>query len=356
MTILKNFIEISRFAGERFDLVQASGGNSSVKISNNEMLIKSSGFLLSDISKNWGYTKVNYNKINKIFKSKLVKKEKNKIKREIIVKKLISKATIDKRTRPSIETLLHSSLYKYTLHTHPVVVNMILIQKNWKQLLKSIFNNHKIALVGYKTPGIELALELDKTLCSLNHIPKIIFLQNHGLIVTSNKFRDIKLITEMVLIKIEKFLNVDMKKYKMTNLISKLIFKLKKQSKFVYLSEDRYLNEQLLKNKILYFQKPFCPDSFVFCGANAIEIKNFLDVVRIKNYIKKYFEIPSIIIYKKYIFIIASNSKKAKEIEEVLKLQIMVLEKNKSNKKNFLKNNELYFLNNWEAEKFRKKI
>ena len=52
MIEIKNFVEISKYAGERFDLVQASGGNSSVKITDTKMLIKASGFLLSDINEN----------------------------------------------------------------------------------------------------------------------------------------------------------------------------------------------------------------------------------------------------------------------------------------------------------------
>ena len=47
MTDAQNFTWISRFAGQRFDLIQAGGGNSSVKINNDLMLIKKSGCLLT---------------------------------------------------------------------------------------------------------------------------------------------------------------------------------------------------------------------------------------------------------------------------------------------------------------------
>ena len=65
MIELKNFVEISRYAGERFDLVQAAGGNTSVKLKNSEMLIKASGFLLSDVAENNGYSKVDTKKNSK---------------------------------------------------------------------------------------------------------------------------------------------------------------------------------------------------------------------------------------------------------------------------------------------------
>lgn len=336
MIELKNFVEISKYAGERFDLVQAVGGNSSVKITDTKMLIKASGFLLSDVNENKGYSKVNLHKVSNILKDQSIIEEKDKTKREVLAKKLIEEATLDKNNRPSIETLLHSSLYKYTLHTHPIVVNMIVIQKEWRETLLSIFKDEEIGLVSYKTPGIDLALELNKAVKTKKKTPKIIFLQNHGLIVTSNNFEDIKKITELVLEKIEKFLKVDMSRYKMTNKISNLIKNFEKNSNIVCLSEDKYLNEQLSKNTDLFFLKPFCPDGLVFCGISAVKIKNLLDVAALHDYKKQYFDLPKVIIFEKNIFFVALNVKKAKEVEEMLKFHIMVLEQNKEASNNFL--------------------
>ena len=268
---------MSKYAGERFDLVQAGGGNSSAKLKNNQMLIKASGYLLSDISINGGYSKVYTNKISNIINNNAIKSEFNKRKKEILAKKLVEEATINKINRPSIETLLHSTLYKYTLHTHPIVVNIIVIKKKWKEILLSIFKNKDMALVPYKTPGIDLALELNKVISNFKVIPKIIFLQNHGLIITSNNINDIQKTTEIVLEKIEKYLKIDMKKYKLTNKISKMINSFQKKQNISYLSEDKFLNEQLKKNKKLFLQKPFCPDSLVFCGASTVILKNLRD-------------------------------------------------------------------------------
>jgi len=353
---IKNFVEISKYAGERFDLIQAAGGNSSVKITDTKMFIKASGFLLSDVNENKGYSKVDLYKVSNILKDKSITAEIDKTKREVLVKKLIEDATLDKNNRPSIETLLHSSLYKYTLHTHPVVVNMVVIQKEWREMLTSIFKGEEIALVPYKTPGIDLALELDKVIKTTKKTPKIIFLQNHGLIVTSNNIEDIKKITELVLEKIEKFLKIDMSRYKMTNKISNMIDNIEKNSNIVCLSEDRYLNEQLSKNIDLFFFKPFCPDGFVFCGISAVKIKDFFDVAALHDYKKQYFDLPKVIIFEKNLFFVAVNVKKAKEVEEVLKFHIMVLEQSKETNNNFLDSKEISYLSNWEAEKFRKKI
>lgn len=356
MKEINNFVEISKYAGERFDLVQAGGGNSSVKFENGEMLIKASGFLLGDMSENSAYSKVDTKKISNIVKNEAIKNEKNKRKREELTSILVKEATLDKINRPSIETLLHSLLYKYTLHIHPVVVNMIVIQKNYKEILKKIFEDEKIAIVEYKTPGIELALELNKELEKYKEIPKIIFLQNHGLIVSSEYKQDIKNLTEFVLDKIEKYLQIDMSRYKLTNEITYLLNSVEKSNNISYLSEDKYLNEQLEVNKNLFFQTPFCPDSLVYCGVTVCELDDLFDIESLENYKEKYLELPKVIIYEENIFFVAQGIKKAKEMEEVMKFHIMVLEQNIKNEKNFLEAEELAYLGNWEAEKFRQGV
>ena len=226
MSEIRDLVEISKYAGERFDLVQAGGGNSSVKFENGEMLIKASGFLLSDVNVNSGYSRVFTQKIASIVKDENIVNEKDKRTRESLTSTLVKDATIDTKNRPSIETLLH----KYTLHTHPIVVNMITIQKNYKEILKGIFKDEKIAFVKYQTPGIELALALDDELTKFDEIPNIIFLQNHGLIITSSYKKDIKKLTEYVLEKIENYFKIDMSRYKLSNEITYLLNNIEKNS------------------------------------------------------------------------------------------------------------------------------
>lgn len=356
MNEIKDLVEISKYAGERFDLVQAGGGNSSVKFDNGEMIIKASGFLLSDVTEQSGYSKVKTLETANIVKNKIIINTSNKREREKLTASLVQEVTIDKNNRPSIETLLHSFLDKYTLHTHPIVVNMILIRKDWKDILKKIFKNDSIALVEYKTPGIELALELDKTLQIFEVRPNIIFLQNHGLIITSKDNKEIVKLTEYVLKEIETYLNIDMNNYKLTNKISSLLNSVQKSTNISYYSEDAYLNTQIMKNQELFLEMPFCPDYLVFCGIRAVVLNNLSDASILEDYKEKYFEVPKVIIFEDKLFLIAANIKKAKEMEDVLKFHIMVLEQSVKSNKNFLESEELAYLSNWEAEKYRQKL
>lgn len=356
MSEIKDLVEISLYAGERFDLVQAGGGNSSVKFNNGRMIIKASGFLLSDVNENSGYSKVYTNQISKIVKNKSIINETNKGKRESLASTLVKNATIDKINRPSIETLLHSFLYKYTLHTHPIIVNILVIRKNWKDVLKSIFTNENIAYISYKTPGIELALELDNELSNFETIPYIIFLQNHGLIITSMHKKDIYEKTEYVLEKIENFLHINLNHYKTTNKITHLLNTIQKNNNISYLSEDIYLNNQLLDNEDLFSSTPFCPDSLVYCGVNSLILNDLVDTTSIEKYKSEYYELPKVIIFNSKLYFIALNIKKAKEIEEVFKFHVMVLQQNLKNDITFLDLNELAYLSNWESENYRKQV
>ena len=355
MNDLDALVKISKYAGERFDLVQAGGGNSSVKQDDGTMLIKASGFLLSDLDVSNGYSRVITKEIADIVKDEAIINETNKREREISTSRLVKSATIDKNNRPSIETLLHSFLLKYTLHTHPIVVNMIVTQRNWKDILVSIFKDEEMALIEYKTPGIELALILATELRKFKTIPNIIFLQNHGLIVTSIDNNEIETKTEYVLQKIENYLKVDMKRYKTTNKITYLFSSIEKNTNISYLSEDKYLNEMIIKNKELFSKTPFCPDSLVYCGISCVEIQEISDISSIQNYKNTYYEPPKVVIFENNLYFIAQNIKKAKEMEEVLKFHIMVLENNRDNI-NYLKVDELAYLSNWEAEQYRRKI
>ena len=347
---LKDLIKISKYSGERFDLIQAGGGNSSVKLPDGTMYIKASGFYLSEIEENYAYTIVKNNELLKIFDDKTIIQETDKRKKDMLCSNYVSKFNMNDKFRPSIETLLHSLLKKYTLHTHPIVVNAILCRNNWKSIIRKLFINDNIILIDYKTPGFELALELKSKL--KNKKPDIIFLQNHGLIVTSDDKSEIIHLTEYVLSVIEKYLSADMEKYKYTNKISELINKNTCSNYIAYLSQDEYLTSNI-NNKYMD-SLPFCPDKMVYCGVKCLICSDNIES-EIKKYIKQFHDIPKAIIFKNNLFFIAKNTKKAKETEEVFKFHIMVLNMC-PDKINYLDDLEIQYIGNWEAEKYRRNL
>jgi ribulose-5-phosphate 4-epimerase/fuculose-1-phosphate aldolase len=355
MIELLELVEISKYAGERFDLIQAGGGNSSVKLDNGEMIIKASGYALSEVSEIAGYSRVYTREIADIVNDKAIINETSKRIREQKTSEIVKTHTIDVNNRPSIETLLHSFLSKYTLHTHPIVVNAIVSQKNWKGILNKIFPKNELVLINYETPGIELALSLRNELEKTDNIPSIIFLGNHGLIITTDNKEELFRLNEFVLAKIETYLKIDLVKYKLTTQISNILNNLNKEQCITYLCDDGFLNNALKDNKHLFFLDPFSADTFVFAGAGAVEINDLNSIEEVKLYIQKYHVLPTVYIINNHIYIYAKSVKKAKEISDVLKFHIMILSVNSDNI-NYLKNEELLYLSNWEAEKFRQNL
>ena len=53
--IIKELTEVSNYFGQRFDLIQAAGGNSSIK-NGKSMYIKSSGYSLAELDESNGYS------------------------------------------------------------------------------------------------------------------------------------------------------------------------------------------------------------------------------------------------------------------------------------------------------------
>ncbi len=342
---MKNFIKLSKYFGCRFDVTQGAGGNTSAKSDDGSMLIKASGVYLSEISQNYGYARVDNLKISEIFKLNIETKSKKE--KDEIASNLVNSANYTTKFRPSIETLLHSILKKYTLHSHPIALNAITCRKNCKKILENIFKDEDISFVEYKTPGFELASELKK----VYNGEKIIFLKNHGLIVSSDSAKEVIDITEGILEKIEKFLKIDFTKYKLTTQIYNMLENLGLYDKTPYLCSDIFLNNNI-KNKYIY-SLPFCPDKMVYCGYKTLNL-NCEDDIR--QYQKAYFDIPKVVIYKDNLFFIANNTKKAKEAEDVLKSHLMSLILYKDNEIDFLKDEEIGYIGNWEAEKYRSNL
>jgi len=357
MIEIKQLVQMSKYAGERFDLVQAGGGNSSVKLSGGKMIIKASGYNLSEINESKGISRVDNHKILYLLdKKELVKL--TKLEREKRAVKAMEDANLTPKIKASIETFLHALTQKYTLHTHPIVVNIIACRDGWNKTFSRLFPD--ALFVHYETPGISLAIQmklsLDRYIAKYKANPQIIFLQNHGIIITSNSLKDIFIIMENVVLRLEKSLGIDYSAYRMTNKVSQLVNNVIKDNKIAYLSTDISIIEILRKYKNILSCPPFCPDKMVYCGASNVELKNQNDVQSIKKYVDKYEDYPKIIILNKMIFIIADSVRKAKEIEDIFKFHLVVIKENKGHNINYLSMNELDYLNNWESEKYRQKL
>ena len=352
---LEDLINMSRYAGERFDLVQAGGGNTSVKF-DDKMFIKASGYLLSEVSHKKGHCTVFTDRVISILNDPEVVGTKDKRSKDKMASEKLAEAVFQGADRPSIETYLHSLLYKFTLHVHAVAVNILTSDLNWQEKLSDL--DSEALLIPYETPGIELALllkaELEQYVLEKGQLPNVVFLQNHGLIISSDSYDEIEKMTEQIIVKAEHVVGCDLSRYKHTTTISKQYNKAFNGLSMTYLSEDLTVNELFRKIDLELLSKPFSPDGFVFCGYTVLRADELTEQLFL-DYKRKYFEEPKLIFYRGHLFIIAADLKKAKMIEDVFKNNLLIAASLKDDL-NFLDEEEIIFLGNWEAEKYRKDL
>lgn len=325
---LNRLEKISKYCGERFDLTQACGGNSSVKYGD-IMFIKASGFHLTNINNTNGYVVIN----NKLLKADI---QDNKF-------KSLSEYNIFNNKRASIETYMHSILKKYTIHLHPIQINKILISKKCDDFINQYFPNS--LLIEYNTPGINIC----KDILNTYNNEEIIFLKNHGIIISVDEYEKLIPMLENILSIFEKKMNINFDKYKFVNQISKHINN--NYENILYLCDDKIINDYLFNKKELFLEKVTFPDALIFCGINILFIDN-LDELDIYFEIHK--EYPKVIIIRGLIYIINISLQKCKDTEDVLKANLMILDT--IMEKTYLKNEEICYLNNWDDEKYRKVI
>ena len=325
---LIKFKKLSKYSGERFDLVQAGGGNVSFKMSN-WMFIKSSGINMANINETSGYVIINNKKLMNDISMENIK--------ELVLYNVIGSQ------RGSIETFMHSILKKYTLHLHPIQVNRILVTKDAKNIINELFPESLV--IDYLTPGIKICNEIKKKYDNQN----IIFLINHGIIITSDCYEEVYKILKSVINKFENKQQIDYKKYKFTNTISEFINNNFNICNISYLCENNTIMEYFKTKNYLFNDLITFPDALIYCGIKNAFINTLYDI---KEYYNKYNELPKIIIINDYIYINAISFIKCKEIEDVLLSNLMILDGDLE--KNHLPIDEICFLNNWDAEKYRK--
>lgn len=320
---LKN---VSKYCGERFDLVQAGGGNTSVKV-DDLMFIKASGFNLTNIDMFNGYVTINNQLLLQDIYSNSIK--------EVVNYNLIGKK------RGSIETFMHSILKKYTIHLHPVQINRILVSVNSKDIIKKIYPAGLI--IDYVTPGMKACNEIKNAYKN----EKVIFLLNHGIIITGEDINSIYETLDDVLYHFETYQQINYDKYKFTNQISKTINSIFNIDNISYLCQDEIINRYLNNNPKIFKEKITFPDCLIYCGFSILFGLN-----NIQQHKELYGECPKIIIENQLIYINSHSLTKCREIEDVLKSHLIILDSNLQ--KNYLSDQEIDFLNNWDSEKYRK--
>ena len=164
----------ARAAGSRPDLTQGGGGNVSVKIGAERMLVKASGVQLKDVTPAAGYALVNYGNIKRrIFSGPGGEGEFSDY---ICAQALEVKGVPG--AKPSIETGFHALLNTVVIHTHSVYANILNMSAEGHELGRRLFPNAEF--IPYRAPGPQLCAAIGER--AVPRGPQVFFLANHGLV------------------------------------------------------------------------------------------------------------------------------------------------------------------------------
>ncbi len=353
---MQDFIKISKYAGMRNDLAQAGGGNTSVKLDDHIMLVKSSGYQLADVNEQTGYSKVDYRKIVDYFKEHVEMYEEDVFTEEV-GKTLLQEVQIE-GGRASIETFLHAITGTYTLHSHPMLVNILTARTGGMNTLQTLFP--KAVFVPYRKPGAALAetyYKLYRKQQAQGADGSVIFLANHGLVVSGDSAEEVIDKTEQVLGKIADYLGTDDGAYRAATTLYNTIQQVDVlKGNIVYVSENRYLSQEYAGAKLVengLWEHAFCPDCVVYANKKLLWLKRDYATQDILDFIGQY-GIPALVYYEGNFYILAESVKKAQEIENVMSFAARVQCGNLGQKMNYLTDAQEDELLNWDAEKYRR--
>ena len=311
-TTTNELIFLSKYFGQSILNVQGPGGNISVKLED-ILFIKSSGFILGNMSLYEGYCLVDNKQCNKMINAHTNK---------------ITETKIFGYKTPSMETYFHSFMKKYTIHLHFTLSNIFFCSPNQTNLHNFDYN-YKI--IKYMTPGLELAVEIYnvyETECD------IYFLKNHGLIISADTMDNIIKYYEYIF----RYFNTRLDNIHNRELICNKINQIYSTRNFYKIVKCLQYSSEIFKTMIVCF-----PDLAVFIQ-KKIEIESL-------NELESKFDEYDIIVYENNIFVLADNITKIYALMEIVESYEMIYSKNKNN---LLSIDNVFQLQNMDEEKNRR--
>lgn len=341
---LKDLEYISKEVGIPVDYTQGGGGNTSVKLDGQYMAVKASGCKLKQITPTEGYVILDYKKVKDYYEHVDLSVD-NDFEKESadVAKQSVQPVSWLKTLRPSVEAGFHSILKKYVIHTHSVYANILTCIKNGQELVGKIFNGkvYETVWIPYINPGFCLTLKIQEAIqeCSkrTGKAPEVFFMENHGLIVTTDDCaKTVKLHSE-VNEAIKKYLGITeaFPSFELFNVDEKTV-----------ISQTSYIREFIKSGNLypgFFDEVVLYPDQFVYLNGgvafNSLESK--------LNIIMETGEV----IYK-------TNETEAQTMEETLLACVYVV--NEIRKRTLplktMTEKDIDFIRNWESEAYRRSL
>jgi len=389
---LADLIKISNVTGKDTTLVQGGGGNTSVKTEDGKyMYIKASGTALKDMGKTRGWRRMRLEPVLSIIGDKsLAKLEPGKREPEVVDRLLL--ACDDKvkgGARPSVEAHLHAILDKYVIHLHPLVIAAYVNSKNGKAVIEKLFKKEKFPFgsepqgrrpplwVPYTDPGFMLAKKIAHLVGNyqkqFGQKPAVMILEKHGLFVTAKTAEAaLRLVRKVIKLCSSKLTKPKSRKIKPAaeNDITDAKSAIRK-AVHVATGQNLPVTHFPNINSIAAFMArkdaakllatpALNPDELVYANGSAMWLKN-CDIKtitgKLTSLLNKGQKPAAAFVVKGLGLFVAADKKTAPVIAEITASSVLIrIYAQKFGGILALNKRQQDFINNWEAEAFRKKL
>ncbi|MFQ5855283.1 MAG: class II aldolase/adducin family protein [Anaerolineae bacterium] len=213
--LLNELVAMSHWLGDPArDLVILGEGNTSARVDEHSFFVKASGMTLREIEPD-GFVEIAFAPMLEFLDHGDPSDEATT---EALMAARVDPTVPfgqaqDKPLRPSVETPLHALALvvggaKFVGHTHPTAVNAILCSRRAEEAIAGRLFPDEIVVCGpapayvpYTDPGLPLARKvwevLETHIETYGEPPKVILMQNHGLIALGQSPREVQNITAM---------------------------------------------------------------------------------------------------------------------------------------------------------------
>jgi NAD(P)-dependent dehydrogenase (short-subunit alcohol dehydrogenase family)/rhamnose utilization protein RhaD (predicted bifunctional aldolase and dehydrogenase) len=344
------------------------------------MYIKASGTALKDMSATAGWRKMDTSAVLSIIEDKRLAKLEASRREVDVVNRLLCACvdTLKDGSRPSVEAHLHAILDRCVIHLHPEAVGAYVCCKEGKARLEKLFSKEKYPplWVPYTDPGLMLGRKVARLVrqyrIKYGCIPSILFLEKHGLFVSAGTPRKALSIVRKVVNtcnnsfkypRMTKRRPIDGKKINSIKLaIRKAVFKAVGEYKNVVYFDDDITNgfANRSSTKQLLSKAALTPDELVYANGSSVWVDDY-STKKIYTACRKVFEknskCPCAFLVKGTGLFVCSDIRMSPVIRDVQVSSLLV----RHNAQRLggikpLNKRELGFINNWEAEAFRKQL
>jgi rhamnose utilization protein RhaD (predicted bifunctional aldolase and dehydrogenase) len=370
---IEDIIEVSQYYGKQKDYTLGGGGNTSYK-DQDHIYVKASGHSLATITQD-GFAVLDREKLQAMVNKKYSEDPQT---REYEVKEdlMASRIDPDSNLRPSVETSLHEAInYAFVVHMHPHMINGLLCSKNAESAVGELFGDKGI-YVQYTDPGMILFRKVLKLMEEYREIhskdPNYIFLQNHGVFVSADSVEEIHELYQYI---DDQLMSVVKERIKISNI--DLSNPVQENVKVLtdYLSEKKFIDyryDSLIQrftssqSSLCGILKPFIPDQIVYCKAFPLIISqsesislNSEDLASMfSDYRKHHGFDPKVVLFEKGPLVAIEESKKSADLvldmfEDAMRISYY---SDFFGGPNFMSDEQIAFIENWEVEHYRQKI